>query len=738
MASQLGPAYIDARLDFTKFDADIKTAKQKLQTQLQDVKVDVKVDTANATQDLNKLAAATDKAGASAKKASTSFSSMADKKLSGIEAELRSVNRELDAVASSARAADRQVDSLGNSGKRSVGIFSSVLGGFASEFTSVLGPAAEGLGQSVEAVAEGPLELLIGRFGAAQAAGASSMGSLAAALGPVGVAAAGVAAAVALVAGALAASDEGFGPLIESAKEVAGVVMDAIDPLVDGVKDLLNPLGNIINKLLPVGVELFKAWFVPIELGFKVLGEVLGVVGDILGWVEDLVDVIDGPLLKAVTAFADGVKSAADFIVDIGDALNPFNDEAVELTGVLAAVTLEVENLSAARAVDMADADKQATANANLTRQLEQEALAADNLAASQLALSNAVSSSAQSMVDSLLPVQDTFQRLIDADGQISFDNLIAELDGLGKFAREATDFAAILTGSGFDQVASYFSGLSNEAKREFIDGWNSSTDQQKLLLEASVENLDTLRDEIVAEWTIIGEVLSPILYDSLFDAFTDATRAAALVAEGYDWETAVKVTADERALAAAKQKIIDEIKLANPTVKVNTSADIEALRIQLANARGLVVPVRALPGRNTYQAMGGIHMGGVQVFKDGGFSNYSPDIANGHVPHIAPAGAWRIFAEPETGGEAYIPLANDHRRPRAEKIVQRLFNDFRMATPSQAGVGGVDLLSEVRAMRADMRTVLNRPQQVNIHAATDRPETLARIGRLSTGRSAR
>lgn len=32
------------------------------------------------------------------------------------------------------------------------------------------------------------------------------------------------------------------------------------------------------------------------------------------------------------------------------------------------------------------------------------------------------------------------------------------------------------------------------------------------------------------------------------------------------------------------------------------------------------------------------------------------------HVAQIAPAGAWRVWAEDETGGEAYIPLARQKR----------------------------------------------------------------------------
>lgn len=38
-------------------------------------------------------------------------------------------------------------------------------------------------------------------------------------------------------------------------------------------------------------------------------------------------------------------------------------------------------------------------------------------------------------------------------------------------------------------------------------------------------------------------------------------------------------------------------------------------------------------------------------------------DVRNGHTAQIAPAGAMRVWAEPETGGEAYIPLAPSKRK---------------------------------------------------------------------------
>lgn len=51
-----------------------------------------------------------------------------------------------------------------------------------------------------------------------------------------------------------------------------------------------------------------------------------------------------------------------------------------------------------------------------------------------------------------------------------------------------------------------------------------------------------------------------------------------------------------------------------------------------------------------------------------GGFD----DVPNAHMPAVYPVrpdGRARVFAEPETHGEAYIPLANDYRRPRAQAI---------------------------------------------------------------------
>ncbi|ANJ26824.1 phage tail tape measure protein [Agromyces aureus] len=60
-------------------------------------------------------------------------------------------------------------------------------------------------------------------------------------------------------------------------------------------------------------------------------------------------------------------------------------------------------------------------------------------------------------------------------------------------------------------------------------------------------------------------------------------------------------------------------------------------------------------PGGTGGQVVGKAHGGIVDYYARGG-------IRENHVAQIAPAGSWRVWAEPETGGEAYIPFAPSKR----------------------------------------------------------------------------
>ncbi|WP_033819782.1 phage tail tape measure protein [Kitasatospora sp. MBT63] len=82
------------------------------------------------------------------------------------------------------------------------------------------------------------------------------------------------------------------------------------------------------------------------------------------------------------------------------------------------------------------------------------------------------------------------------------------------------------------------------------------------------------------------------------------------------------------------------------------------------------------------YNSDGSPHIAGMGHWADGGLVSF---YANGalrpprdeqHIAQIAPAGSWRVWAEPETGGEAYVPLAAS-KRTRSKAILDEVAHRF-------------------------------------------------------------
>ncbi|MFE6126723.1 hypothetical protein ACFQ6Q_00400 [Streptomyces sp. NPDC056437] len=121
----------------------------------------------------------------------------------------------------------------------------------------------------------------------------------------------------------------------------------------------------------------------------------------------------------------------------------------------------------------------------------------------------------------------------------------------------------------------------------------------------------------------------------------------------------------------AALQRQIDS--LSGKTINITTHYQTTGSPYAPSGGRA-ARDVNANGSITDFYANGGVRSG--SSFAHGGTS---PDTPNGHLAHIAPAGTWRVFAEDETGGESYIPLATA-KRPRsraiAEETVRRLGGD--------------------------------------------------------------
>lgn len=96
--------------------------------------------------------------------------------------------------------------------------------------------------------------------------------------------------------------------------------------------------------------------------------------------------------------------------------------------------------------------------------------------------------------------------------------------------------------------------------------------------------------------------------------------------------------------------------------------------------------------------ANGGMFSGGIQTFANGGMSKAWKSIqmnsfakgSENHVAQIAKGGwPYRVWAEPETGGEAYIPLAQS-KRSRSTDILEQVAKHFGYSLVKNFASGGI------------------------------------------------
>ena len=148
----------------------------------------------------------------------------------------------------------------------------------------------------------------------------------------------------------------------------------------------------------------------------------------------------------------------------------------------------------------------------------------------------------------------------------------------------------------------------------------------------------------------------------------------------------------------AAKQRLrdlgfqVEDLPEGRVKVTANTASANSAIN-NAARDRTATIHVRTVGGRirvggKTYNA-GLMADGGIVRFADGGIRKLGrmlgksvQSFANGaekHIAQIARPGEWRVWAEEETGGEAYIPLASS-KRGRSTEILREVASQFGYA----------------------------------------------------------
>ena len=158
-------------------------------------------------------------------------------------------------------------------------------------------------------------------------------------------------------------------------------------------------------------------------------------------------------------------------------------------------------------------------------------------------------------------------------------------------------------------------------------------------------------------------------------DAAEDLAREVLGIPDGVDIDTWMSDEAERQAKDTARA--IDGI---DRYIHIVTQYTTRGTAPPVGN-RGAPIPIAANADGNVWTAPGR-----VKAFANG---------SENHVAQIAAPGAMRLWAEPETGGEAYIPLAQS-KRARSERILADVANRFGMGL-SKFDNGGMVLPYEPR-----------------------------------------
>ena len=205
--------------------------------------------------------------------------------------------------------------------------------------------------------------------------------------------------------------------------------------------------------------------------------------------------------------------------------------------------------------------------------------------------------------------------------------------------------------------------------------------------INGDTEGIETAVDETGLRMAYIASMAA----DPMIGADdTENLNLVAAAVERLDELDRMEPTPEIQAEKAALERVVEGAKIdlnsipdkeAEVTAKTYGFDSVDSLKRAIDRVQSKTVYVNAYT-RNYGKVDGQYHGMGYQYGNDGMLFD-SPRVrryANGgienRVAQIAPAGAWRVWAEEETGGEAYIPFALS-KRPRSLDIMHEVAQRF-------------------------------------------------------------
>lgn len=303
-----------------------------------------------------------------------------------------------------------------------------------------------------------------------------------------------------------------------------------------------------------------------------------------------------------------------------------------------------------------------------------------------QLKVEDKGSDKAKALQDALNALPPEVRTALGLDAGAAQGQLNAFKDGLGSVQPYvATNVVATVSGTGDVQALNSGVGLLPSSKGVAVTAHVSGTADVNVL-DASVAGLTG--KSVTAQAKSVGRPGVVALDNSIRRTAGKNVRVES-------------VTTGQGAVDSL-HSAIGRVQGKHVTVSASASGvgGVRALYAAIKNVNDKTVTVKVVSKRVSIPvADGGVF--DTVAFSNGGFmptvsalrmDNRLRFLAENHVAQIAPAGAYRLWAEQETGGEAYIPLAQA-KRTRSEQILAEVANRFggeyrRFANGSSGGSG--------------------------------------------------
>ncbi|MDN7120309.1 hypothetical protein INN71_02770 [Nocardioides sp. ChNu-153] len=404
----------------------------------------------------------------------------------------------------------------------------------------------------------------------------------------------------------------------------------------------------------------------------------------------DMDDTAIGKAADALDTQRENVENLEFSLRQLGMAMNMPRETGADLTAILKAAGPAMNDLGIS-AEDLADAaaDGRIVQFAEDLAGWDDHANAArfsiEQLGASFAHLNNQLDGRAsmrdyEAALDGVTASIAEHGRTLDIDTEAGRANEAA-LDGVAQSALDLADTMSGMERAEFlhrarqDLIAAAEQfGLSGDAAARFADRVGLSGDLVGEAVNAARAEVDQLYAAFMA---LPGEVRT----DLRTNGYPTSAAEVSALQRKYDL-TPDQVTTILRARDEVSP-IVARVRAQLATIGTNFTVRINGVLGDFFSAGGNFFRPGSLP---------------VTAFAGGGL-----DLPNAHQAELTRPGApLRIWSEPETQGEAYIPLANDWRRPRALEIFRETGRVLGVPTFADGGV--------VRPAPASRVVTLERP----------------------------